>query len=236
VQLDSSVWFGSRFRSDPKEIRFSKPVSLENIRKSKLDSDLYDYTSWGTLIEDFTEIFQSHVCNLRPRRGGISRGGYVNASITPPVIVERNGLLIVPRRVLEGDIPNEVCSRRLARIEWNECNDRLLPWPRKYDPGGLDAYISPNLGLSNAASFFNGRLHIAGLSYTASPGDNPKANRRDSQYGSEPSYSLVVIGSAFIDFRFRGYFWGILAGLGLCAIISWIDCLDRKSYRKNRNG
>ena len=61
--LNPNIWSWSSQRSQTNKITFPKPVSLENVRKSKINPHTYnyarpDYSSWGTFSEDFTEIFQ----------------------------------------------------------------------------------------------------------------------------------------------------------------------------------
>jgi hypothetical protein len=80
----------------------------------------------------------------------------------------------------------------------------------------------------------DGSFHVAGLSNTASPSDNPEANVRKNEESGQPIKRFVIISNSTIGFGFRllRRFWGgILGGLLFVAAIFWIDYRDRHPKR-----
>jgi hypothetical protein len=82
-------------------------------------------------------------------------------------------------------------------------------------------------------------LHIAGLSDASAPSDNQDSKSREGDEHCGPCQPFRIFGHTFVGASApaaRGAFWGAIWGLGALIVIFWIDYLDRRSYRKNRDG
>ena len=157
------------------------------------------------------------------RWSGLCGGYVIDAGIALPVFNERMGLFVMPRSVLDGDIPNEVCSRRLTSIEWNKYDDRVFPRPPKCNSCRFDAYIGANLRFADATCFVNKSSSIAGLSVATAPSDYPQADGRSGQNARKTDKPEGEIGDGIalrlfpkaVGFAFLG---GAFVG---CGIVAW---------------
>ena len=100
--------------------------------------------------------------------------------------------------------------------------------------GHLDRQQSLFSDVGRTMGRSDGSFHVAGLSNTASPSDNPEANVRKNEESGQPIKRFVIISNSTIGFGFRllRRFWGgILGGLLFVAAIFWIDYRDRHPKR-----
>ncbi len=130
-----------------------------------------------------------------------------------------------------------ITARDFSSIQsvWIQIFDKFKP--RKFASWGFCS--NERLGLQEGSiggltGNSDGSFHVAGLSNTASPSDNPEADVRKNEEGGQPIKRFVIISNSTIGFGFRllRRFWGgILGGLLFVSAIFWIDYRDRYPKR-----